>query len=292
MKSGSLAASLAATLLLCAAPAAKSPEQVWRETIAGENEIWSAKHHALLKIQDEAVLAEGASATLLGKAGQPASYHWASGVKPDGAAVTSIRDGKITAVVHGKTYDGAALAKGVAVDTNIEIVSQPVPGKPVSVYIFNQVRAEAVTFKGLDYFPYDPAYRVTANFAPDPKMPRRMFRLSRGEDYPFYHAGDATFVLNGKTLTLPLYAESNDPKKITDLDGYFTDGLTGSGTYGGGRYLNIGDFGSFPPKSVTIDFNLAYNPLCARSPYFSCPIATDAIATAVKAGEKDPHKPH
>lgn len=286
-----LAAS-AALFLLAAAPPAKSPEQVWRETIAGENEIWSAKHHAILKMQDEVVLAEGASATLLGTAGQPATFHWASGVKPDGIAVASLHGGKLSATLHGQTYDGAALGKGVAVDANIEIISQTEPGQPVKLILFNQLRAEALNFKGLDYFPYDPAYRVTATFKPDPKMPKHMFRLSRGSDSLFYHVGDATFSLNGKSLTLPFYALSNDPKKIDDLEGYFTDDLTGSQTYGGGRYVSISDFGSFAPKSITIDFNLAYNPLCARSSYFSCPIPTDAIGTAIRAGEKDPHIAH
>lgn len=285
-------AASAALLLLAAAPPAKSPEQVWRETIVGENDVWSTKHHALLKIQDESMLAEGASATLLGTKGQPASYRWASGVKPEGVAVVGLRGGKLMATLRGQTYDGAALDKGIAVDANIEIVGQVAPGQPVTLVLFNQVRAEAVNFKGLDYFPYDPAYRVTATFTPDPKRPKHMFRLSHGTDSLFYHVGDATFSLNGKSLTLPFYALTNDPKKIDDLEGYFTDDLTGTQTYGGGRYVSIFDFGSFPPKSITIDFNLAYNPLCARSSYFSCPIATDALATAIKAGEKDPHIAH
>ena len=100
-----LAAS-AAVLLLAAAPPAKSPEQVWRETIAGENEIWSSKHHALLKIQDEAILAEGASTTLLGTAGQPASYRWASGVKPDGVARGL--SGEVIRRVRGRSTEWSA----------------------------------------------------------------------------------------------------------------------------------------------------------------------------------------
>jgi uncharacterized protein (DUF1684 family) len=41
-----------------------------------------------------------------------------------------------------------------------------------------------------------------------------------------------------------------------------------------------------------IDFNNAYNPNCARSAHFTCPLATDTIALAVKAGERDPHNSH
>jgi uncharacterized protein (DUF1684 family) len=39
---------------------------------------------------------------------------------------------------------------------------------------------------------------------------------------------------------------------------------------------------------VTIDFNRAYNPNCARSPHYNCPVATDTIPLAVRAGEKKP----
>jgi uncharacterized protein (DUF1684 family) len=298
MRTGPLAAALAASLFLGAAPPAPppSPEQTWRDTIKGENEIWSAKHHALLKIQDEALLGANGSATLLGTAGKPASYRWAQGVQPNGVAVIKLTGDKATVTLHGKTFDDAALKKGIAVEANVEIVSggadSAFPGTVTTLILFNQVRAELLSFKGLDYFPYDKAYRVTATFTPDPKMPKHMFRLSRGADSLFYHVGDAKFSLNGKALILPFYAQSNDPKKIDDLEGYFTDDLTGKGTYGGGRYVSISDFGKFPPKSFTIDFNLAYNPLCARAPWFTCPIPTDALATPVKAGEKDPHQVH
>ena len=56
--------------------------------------------------------------------------------------------------------------------------------------------------------------------------------------------------------------------------------------------VDVSDFGAFPPAKVTIDFNDAYNPNCARSAYYTCPVATDVVAMAVKAGEKDPHKAH
>jgi len=294
MKARLLTAALAAALFLGAAPP-PSPEQAWRDAIKGENEFWSAKPHAFLKIQDEAMLGANGSATLLGTAGKPASYRWVQGVQPNGIAVVRLTGDKATATWNGKTYDDATLKKGVAVGAGIEIVSsgaENFPGKVMTLILFNQKRAEALAFKGLDYFAYDPAYRVTATFVPDPKMPKHMFRLSRGADYPYYHVGDAKFSLNGKALTLPFYAVTNDPKKIDDLEGYFTDDLTGTLTYGGGRYVSISDFGKFPPKSFPIDFNLAYNPLCARAPWFTCPIATDALATAVRAGERDPHQVH
>jgi uncharacterized protein (DUF1684 family) len=63
-------------------------------------------------------------------------------------------------------------------------------------------------------------------------------------------------------------------------------------TYPAGRYVDIDSFGAFPPKTVTIDFNDAYNPNCARSAFYTCPVAVDTIGMAVLAGEKDPHTHH
>ncbi len=115
----------------------------------------------------------------------------------------------------------------------------------VRVLVYNQLRADALSFKGVDYFPYDPAYRVALTFRPDPKLPPRIFRTSRGTDKQFFHAGDGTFTLKGKTFTLPFYADGNDPKKIAELSAFFVDDLTGKGTYGAGRYVDIDSFGPF-----------------------------------------------
>ena len=78
--------------------------------------------------------------------------------------------------------------------------------------------------------------------------------------------------------------ESNDPAKIKDMSAFYTDALTGKGAYGAGRYVDIADFGRFPPARVVIDFNQAYNPNCARSAFFTCPVAVDNIELAVTAG--------
>jgi hypothetical protein len=289
---GIVAAGLMLFLAAASAALPRSPAQEWRDGVADANKDWAQVPHAILKIQDAAYLGEGQSATLTGTKGNPASYRWVPG-NSAGILVATYSGGKLMGSLGGKPVD---LSKSVPVDTDIDVqgfptqVSAGVIG--VRVMLYNQKRADALNFKGVIYFPYNPAYRVTATFVPDPKLPSRTFRTSRGTDKQFFHAGDATFTLNGKRLTLPFYAGDNDPKKITDASAFFMDDLTGKITYGAGRYVDIDHFGPFPPKTVTIDFNDAYNPNCARSAYFTCPVATDAIATAVEAGEKDPHHVH
>jgi uncharacterized protein (DUF1684 family) len=115
-----------------------------------------------------------------------------------------------------------------------------------------------------------------------------VFQTSRGWYKQFFLAGRASFELQGQALTLPLYAITDAPEQIDVLLAFFTDRLTGRQTYGVGRYLDIEDFGDFPPARVGLDFNAAYNPLCARSPHYNCPVAVDSVPIAMAAGEKAP----
>lgn len=295
MRKASLAAALLFGLFSLAAVAPKSPQDEWNAELKEANDAYAKIPHAILKIQDAAYLGEGQSATLTGVKGKPDSYRWVPG-KKDGVLTARYVAGRMSATMAGKAIDDATLRKGVAIDSNIDIVGFPTQVSAgvmgVRILVYNQRRHEALAFHGLDYFPYDPAYRISATFKPDPKLPSRVFRTSRGTDKQFFHAGDATFALNGKNFTLPFYGDSNDPRKLKDMSAFFMDDLTGKGTYGAGRYVDIADFGSFPPKTATIDFNFAYNPNCARSPFYTCPVATDVVATAVKAGERDPHAAH
>jgi uncharacterized protein (DUF1684 family) len=184
----------------------------------------------------------------------------------------------------------------IAIDTDVDLqaystqVSAGVDG--VRIFVYNQQNPGAKAFKGLDYFPYNPAYIVTASFKPDMKLPPHDFMTSRGTTKKFYHAGEATFMLQGKKFTLPMYAGDNDPKKVDELSAFFTDRMTNKGTYGAGRYVDATGFGKFPPKNVTLDFNYAYNPNCARSAFYTCPVAIDDLDVAMTVGERDPHAHH
>jgi uncharacterized protein (DUF1684 family) len=291
MKLSTLA--LSALLLTSATAATPSIEDRWKASILEGNRDWAKTSHAILKIQDAAYLGEGQSATLIGTKGKPDSYKWISG-KHTGVMTAEYHGGKVVIALSGGAVPDAS--KSIPVDAKVDVQAYPTQVSAgvmgVRVLVYNQLRADALNFKGVDFFPYDPAYRVSATFKPDAKLPPRVFRTSRGTDKQFFHAGDATFKLKGKTFTLPFYADGNDRKKITDMSAFFVDNLTGKGTYGAGRYVDIADFGAFPPKTATIVYNDAYNPNCARSAFFTCPVATDSIAMSVQAGERDPHAKH
>jgi uncharacterized protein (DUF1684 family) len=294
MRARIIALLVAAPLLGTAAPL--PPEAAWKAAIADQNRDYAQIPHAMLKIQDSAYLGEGQSAVLEGQAGQPESWRWHYSVKDQGPLRVTFQGGKLSVMENGKPLDSARMTKSIAVDKDVDVAGQPTQvGAGVNgwrVFVYNQKNPAAKNFTGVSYYPFDLAFRLTASFRPDAKLPPRVFRTSRGTDKQFYHAGDAVFTLKGKTITLPFYAESNNPRMVKDMSAFYTDDLTGRGAYGAGRYVDVEDFGKFPPAKVTIDFNQAYNPNCARSAHFTCPLATDVIALAMTAGERDPHIAH
>lgn len=288
-----LAAAGASVLLIAAAP---SPEEAWKASIAEQNRDYAQTPHAMLKIQDSAYLAEGATAILTGHKGNPGSYRWTEDPHAPVMLRVTLKHGTIAAARNGISFGADALMRGLSVDANVDLAGEPTQiGAGVQgwrIFVFNQQNPAAKTFKGVSYFPYDPEFRVKARFVPDARRPARVFRTSRGTDKQFYHMGDAHFSLEGKAVTLPLYAAVNDPRRVSAMTAFFTDDLTGKGAYGAGRYVEVDNFGKFPPANLTIDFNFAYNPNCARSAHFTCPIAMDTIPLAIKVGERDPHLSH
>ncbi len=296
MKPAILIPACFAALLLGAAAPAPSIEQAWKAGWDRANKEYVAAPHATLKIQDAAYLHDGEQAVLQGKAGQAGSYHWNYDRSAKGVLTVALHGGKIAATMNGKSVDASAIAKNIPVDKDVDVSGQPTQVSAGvdgwRIFVYSQKNPAVNKFPGVIYFPYDPAWRVSAHFTPDPKLPARVFRTSRGTGKQFHHAGDAHFTLQGKKVTLPLYSGSNVPKQISEFSAFFTDDLTGHDTYGAGRYVDIADFGKFPPSIIIIDFNDAYNPLCAISSHFTCPIATDNIAMPVKAGERDLHFAH
>jgi uncharacterized protein (DUF1684 family) len=139
-----------------------------------------------------------------------------------------------------------------------------------------------IHFKGIERFPVDPAWRIVADWIPlDPP-----FQLATGtvigtiENYPA--PGRAVFERDGQRFELYPVLEAPDDKQLFLI---FADATSGKETYGAARFL----YADMPRDGkIVLDFNKAYNPPCAFTPYATCPLAPpeNRLDVRVTAGER------
>lgn len=132
-------------------------------------------------------------------------------------------------------------------------------------------------FTGLHYFPVSEDYRITTRLTPDAKKIPIPNILGQVEDTP--SPGYVEFEIRGQKLRLTPIEES--PNQLFFI---FRDLTAGSQTYGSGRFLDaeLGKDGA-----VVLDFNKAYNPPCAFTPYATCPLPPkqNRLQVRIEAGE-------
>lgn len=145
---------------------------------------------------------------------------------------------------------------------------------------------ERKAFRGIDFYPIDPDYRVNATF--ERFDPPREIAVATVVGVPaaMVVPGRLHFELNGQSLSLePLLGEPGDTSGLI----IFMDETSGDETYGAGRYLSV----DLAAPSIVVDFNRAYNPPCVFTPYATCPLPPSAnrLDAPIRAGEKDYRKP-
>lgn len=145
---------------------------------------------------------------------------------------------------------------------------------------------EQKSFKGITFFDIDEKYIVEAELELL-KNQKPFLMPSTGkiqQEYKKY--GILHFQIDGQKLQLVVYqniALSNRKGLEKHLFLPFYDLTSGETTYGGGRYLDV----QIPESNkMIIDFNQAYNPYCAYSARYSCPITPEEnfLDIEIKAG--------
>ncbi len=148
--------------------------------------------------------------------------------------------------------------------------------------------ADFKDFHGLEFYPIDEKFIVEAKFIRtlDEKpflMPTTTARLPEYVKY-----GEAHFSIDGNFFALNLF-KSTEPYDEPGYEDYlflpFTDLTSGDGSYGGGRFLDQ----RIPEgETIIINFNKAYNPYCAYSARYSCPIPPkeNDLLVRIEAGVK------
>lgn len=144
-------------------------------------------------------------------------------------------------------------------------------------------------FKSLHFYPLNTKFYVMANFKRSRGEKKFKMKTSTDRLPEYIKYGEVTFSIDGSTFKLSVYrnielSKRKEFKKYLFLP--FTDLTTGETSYGGGRYIDL----EIPDgKEIIIDFNKAYNPYCAYTHSYSCPIPPpeNFLNIKVEAGVMD-----
>jgi uncharacterized protein (DUF1684 family) len=205
-------------------------------------------------------------------------------------------DGAVTAVAAEGSevvVNGAALTETI-LKTDVEGRPDVVTAGRVQFYIIDRdgrlaarvKDPEAPTrtgFNGIENFPIDESHRVTARLEPYDAPKEVAIPTVLGQDTTYTAPGMLHFTLDGAEHSLEPYLSGPDGDSYFLI---FRDTTSGVTTYGAGRYLYssaVGDDGT-----TTLDFNLAYNPPCAFTPFATCPLPPPQnwLQLPIEAGEK------
>jgi hypothetical protein len=169
---------------------------------------------------------------------------------------------------------------------------------------FDRRRTDGSAFVPPAWFPVDPAwvFRAPLQRYKEPEAMSILTSLGRRKEY--LRVGWFEIAPPGAAAASPADTPRPAPVRVyayratfvaqaeESLSILFTDRTTGAESYAAGRYLDLG-----PPQDglYTLDFNRAYNPLCAYTHVYNCPIPPqeNALPIAVRAGERSwPGRPH
>jgi uncharacterized protein len=145
---------------------------------------------------------------------------------------------------------------------------------------------DASGFSGLKYFDPNPEFRFEVKLQRNPNPEAVMVSTSKGTKQLFNRIGYFDLAIGGETVRVNAYqsAERDDPNLFIP----FRDATSGNESYGAARYL---DMEVEHDDLYAVDFNYAYNPYCAYSEEYVCPLPPQEnwLKVPIRAGEKKHH---
>jgi len=144
--------------------------------------------------------------------------------------------------------------------------------------------------KNLQFYPINEKFRFNCRFEKIENSPWFMMETSGLVKKSHRIYGKVYFTLNDTVVTLCVY-QSQDLMKVNQLKDYlfipFMDATTGEETYESGRYFDF-SIHDIKENRLVVDFNKAYNPYCAYTAGYNCPVPPkeNRINVAILAGEK------
>jgi uncharacterized protein len=157
-----------------------------------------------------------------------------------------------------------------------------------AIIVFDPESPRLKDYKGLRYFPVDLAYRYELALTPNPAPETVVIMSTLGHPRRAERVGWFDFMVGETPCRLEATRLLEPGVGEDDLIVLFRDATSGEETYPLGRYL---DPRRLADGRYVLDFNAAYNPACAFSDHYNCPIPPRAntLPVAIKAGEMDSH---
>ena len=157
-----------------------------------------------------------------------------------------------------------------------------------AIIVFDPQSPRMKEYKGLEYFPVDLSYRYELPLTRNPKLEKIIIVSTRGNRRSAERVGWFDFLVGKKPCRLEATHLLEPGSGADDLSVFFRDATSGKETYQLGRYVDVK---KLPNGNYLLDFNKAYNPACAFSNYYNCPVPPKAntLTVAIRAGEKDSH---
>jgi len=156
------------------------------------------------------------------------------------------------------------------------------------IIVFDPKSPGFADYKGLHWFEPDFRYRYVLALSPNPKPDTVTILSTRGNQRRAVRVGWFDFLAGGRSRRLEATRLLEPGVGENDFGIFFRDATTGKQSYALGRYVEAErrSDGLF-----VLDFNNAYNPACAVSDHYNCPIPPKAnrLKVAIRAGEMDSH---
>ena len=146
---------------------------------------------------------------------------------------------------------------------------------------------EREAFDGLNYYPIDESYRYELSLQEYDEPEPVVVGTSTDGEQEYLAWGEFTFTVDGEDVSLVAYRSDADEDRLWVP---FRDATSGEETYGAGRYIDLEpEHHRTADGEWILDFNEAYNPTCAYSDRYECPLppTENWLEVAIEAGEKD-----
>jgi len=197
--------------------------------------------------------------------------------------------------VDGKPQHGAATLRidsdpegpsKIAFDEGRGIASVIERGGRLALRVKHEDAESRTRFAGLRYWLGGRDWQLPARFVPH--APGKTLPIANiiGTMDNIPNPGAVEFERGGKSFRLEALDEGEGTLFLV-----FADRTSGHGSYGAGRFLDA----PMPDKQgrLVLDFNQAYNPPCAFTPFATCPLPPpeNRLDLAIEAGEKNYEKP-